>query len=153
MRLGRDAYPEIFLGRISRWNDPAIVADNPELDLPDLPITVVRRADSSGTTYAFTNHLAAISDAWRSGPGVGKTVVWGDSDKIVAAPKNDGVTATIMQTPGAIGYIEYGYARFAKVQMAVLENREGAFVMPDLASGQAALASVESAGRYAGLDP
>ena len=143
VRLARDVYPEIFLGRINRWNDPAIVAANPGISLPDLPITVVRRADSSGTTFAFTNHLAAISDSWREGPGVGKTVVWSDSDKIVAAPKNDGVTATIMQTPGAIGYIEFGYARFAKVQMAMLENRAGNFVMPDLASGQAALASAE----------
>jgi phosphate transport system substrate-binding protein len=143
VRLARNVYPEIFLGRITRWNDPAIAAANPGISLPDLPITVVRRADSSGTTFAFTNHLAAISEAWRAGPGVGKTVVWNDSDKIVAAPKNDGVTATIMQTPGAIGYIEYGYARFAKVQMAMLENREGHFVIPDLASGQAALASIE----------
>ena len=143
LRLSRETYPAIFLGEITRWNDAAIAASNPDVDLPDLPITVVRRADSSGTTFAFTNHLAAVADSWREGPGVGKTVVWADSDKIIAAPKNDGVTATIMQTPGAIGYIEYGYARFAKVQMAALENRAGVYAVPGLESGQAALANAE----------
>jgi phosphate transport system substrate-binding protein len=139
LKLGRDVYPDIFLGRITRWDDPRLQAENPDARLPDLPITVVRRADSSGTTYAFTKHLAAVSPAWAEGPGIGKTVVWPDSDKIVAAPKNDGVTATIRQTPGAIGYIEYGYARFAKVPMAALENQAGRHVSPSLESGRAAL--------------
>ena len=139
LRLARDVYPRIFLGEIERWNDPAIAASNPGATLPDLPITVVRRADSSGTTFAFTNHLSAASPAWRDGPGTGKTVVWADTDKIVASPKNDGVTATILQTPGAIGYIEYGYAKFGKVPMAMLENRTGNYVLPGTESGQAAL--------------
>jgi len=143
LRLSRDVYPQIFLQTITHWNDPAIGAANPGVALPDLPITVVRRADSSGTTYAFTNHLKAVSGAWAGGPGVGKTVVWPSTDKIVAAPKNDGVTATIQQTPGAVGYIELGYARFADVPMAALENRDGRFVMPGMLSGQAALASAE----------
>ncbi len=141
LRLARDVYPEIFLGRIERWNHPAIAASNPGVILPDLPITVVRRADSSGTTYAFSKHLSAISKQWRDGPGTGKTVVWPDSDKIVAAPKNDGVTATILQTPGAVGYIEYGYARFGKVPMAMLENGAGAYVMPGMDGGRAALSA------------
>ena len=139
LRLARDVYPRIFLGKIERWNDPAIAAGNPGVTLPDLPITVVRRADSSGTTYAFSKHLSAVSGEWRDGPGTGKTVVWPDSDKIIAAPKNDGVTATILQTPGAIGYIEYGYARFGKVPMAMLENSAGTYVMPGPDGGRAAL--------------
>ena len=139
LRLSREVYPKIFLGEIVRWDDPAIQASNPGAKLPDLPITVVRRADSSGTTFALTNHLSAASAAWRAGPGTGKTVVWADADKIIASPKNDGVTATILQTPGAIGYIEYGYAKFGKVPMAMLENRAGNYVLPDVESGKAAL--------------
>ena len=139
LRLARNVYPQIFLGKIERWNDPAIAASNPGVTLPDLPITVVRRADSSGTTYAFSKHLSAVSGEWHDGPGTGKTVVWPDSDKIVAAPKNDGVTATILQTPGAIGYIEYGYARFGKVPMAMLENSAGKYVLPATDGGRAAL--------------
>ncbi len=139
LKLGREVYPQIFLGEIRRWDDPAIARDNPGVALPELPITVVRRADSSGTTYAFTNHLASASDTWQRGPGRGKTVPWPDSDKIIAAPKNDGVTATILQTPGAIGYVEYGYAKFGKLSMARLENRAGHFVLPGPGSGRAAL--------------
>lgn len=140
VRLPRSVYPAIFLAEITRWNDPAIAAANPGVALPNLPITVVRRADSSGTTFAFTNHLAAVSESWSEGPGIGKTVVWPDSDKVIASPKNDGVTATIMQTPGAVGYIEYGYARYASLPMALLENSAGRYIEPSLESGRAALA-------------
>ncbi|MFP7755371.1 phosphate ABC transporter substrate-binding protein PstS [Thermodesulfobacteriota bacterium B35] len=141
LKLPRDVYPAIFLGKITRWNDPAIVRANPGVKLPDEPITVVRRADSSGTTFVFTTHLSAVSQEWKNGPGVGKTVKWPSSNKFVAAPKNDGVTATIRQTPGAIGYIEYGYAKMAGVPMALLENRSGRFIRPSIESGQAALAN------------
>ena len=143
LKLPRDVYPDIFLGKITKWNDPRIQSANPDLKLPDLPITVVRRADSSGTTYVFTNHLSAISPDWKNGPGAGTTVNWPGSDKIVAAPKNDGVTATIKQTPGAIGYIEYAYALGAKVPMADLQNKAGKFVRPTTESGKAALASAQ----------
>lgn len=143
LRLSREVYPKIFLGQITHWNDPLIAQANPGVTLPDTDITVVRRADSSGTTFVFTQHLSTISAEWKNGPGTGKTVNWPSSNKIVAAPKNDGVTATIKQTPGAIGYIEYGYAKLAKVDMATLENKTGKFVKPTLASGKAALASVE----------
>jgi phosphate transport system substrate-binding protein len=139
LRLSRSVYPAIFLGEIARWNDERIAQSNPGVTLPDLPITLVRRADSSGTTFAFTNHLAAISSAWRDGPGVGKSVVWPSLDRFIAAPKNDGVTATIMQTPGALGYVEYGFARQARLAVAALENASGTFVEPALASGLAAL--------------
>ena len=140
LKLSREVYPKIFLGEIKKWNDPLIAKDNPDLKLPDLDITVVRRADASGTTFVFTQHLSAISEAWKKGPGHGTTVNWPSSDKIVAAPKNDGVTATIKQTPGAIGYIEYGYAMMAKVNMAALQNKDGKFVMPSEQSGMEALA-------------
>jgi phosphate transport system substrate-binding protein len=143
LKLSRQAYSKIFLGQITRWNDPVIAQANPGATLPDIGITVVRRADSSGTTFVFTQHLSAISEAWKNGPGTGTTVNWPGSDKFVASPKNDGVTATIKQTPGAIGYIEYGFAKLAKLPMAWLENKAGTFVEPTLESGQAALAGVQ----------
>lgn len=140
LKLPRDVYPKIFLGEITKWNDPAIVKANPGVKLPDETITVVVRADSSGTNYNFTHHLTAISEAFKSKVGFGKTVDW-PAKQLVKSPKNDGVAATIMQTPGAIGYIEYGYAKMAKLPMASLENKAGKFVAPGLAGGQAALAS------------
>ncbi len=139
LKLSREVYPKIFLAEIKNWNDPLIAKDNPNLKLPDLPITVVRRADASGTNFVFTKHLSAISEAWAKGPGFGTTVVWPGSDKIVAAPKNDGVTATIKQTPGAIGYVEYGYAFLTKMNMAELQNKAGKFVAPTEQSGAEAL--------------
>ncbi|MGY6216687.1 phosphate ABC transporter substrate-binding protein PstS [Methylolobus aquaticus] len=142
LKLPRDVYPAMFLGKITNWNDPKLAAANPGVKLPDLPITVVRRADSSGTTYVFTNHLSAVSPEWKAGPGTGTSVNWPSSDKIVASPKNDGVTATIKQTPGAIGYIEYGFAMGAKIPMASLQNKAGAFVKPGAEGGVATLASV-----------
>jgi len=141
LKLPSDVYPKIFLGKIKRWNDPAIVAANPGVTLPDAPITVVRRADSSGTTYVFTTHLSAISADWKNGPGIGKTVDWPSNDQMIASPKNDGITATIRQTPGSIGYIEYGYAKMAKVPMASLQNKAGKYIQPSLESGKSALAN------------
>jgi len=143
LKLPRDVYPAIFLGTITKWNDPKIVAANPGMKLPDLPITVVRRADSSGTTFVFTQHLSAVSQAFKDGPGVGNTVNWPSSDKFVAAPKNDGVTATIKQTPGALGYIEYAYAKLAKVEFALLQNKAGTYVAPGTGGGVDALLSVK----------
>jgi phosphate transport system substrate-binding protein len=145
LKLARDVYPAIFDGTITRWNDARIAAANPGVKLPDLPITVVRRSDSSGTTYVFTQHLSAISPAFKAAIGTGTTVEWPKSDKFVGAPKNDGVTATIKQTPGAIGYIEFGYAKLTKANVAQLQNKAGNFVMPTSASGAAALASAELA--------
>src|SRR5215831_3169729 len=140
LKLPSDVYPDIFLGKITKWSDPRIVAANPGLKLPDLPITVVRRSDSSGTTFVFTKHLAAINETFAKEVGTGTTVQWPKSEKMVAAPKNDGVTATIKQTPGAIGYIEYGYAKLTKADSALLQNKAGNYVDAGLRSGQAALA-------------
>lgn len=143
LRLPRDVYPAIFLGKITKWNDPRIVAANPSSKLPDLPITVVRRAESSGTTFVFTNHLSAISDEWKKGPGTGNSVNWPSSDKFVASPKNDGVTATVKQTKGAIGYIEYSYAKLAKVESALLQNKAGQYSAAGGQGGEQALAAAK----------
>ena len=95
LKLPRDVYSNIFLGKITRWNDPKIAAANPGMTLPDLPITVVVRADSSGTTAVFTKHLAAINADFNKALGEGNTVNWPASDKFIKSPKNDGVTATV----------------------------------------------------------
>jgi phosphate transport system substrate-binding protein len=141
LKLPRDVYAGIFMGTIGKWNDPKIAAANPGVKLPDQNITVVARSDSSGTTYVFTDHLSAVSAAFKSTVGQGTTVQWPKS--FVKAPKNDGVTATVKQTPGAIGYIEYGYAIATKQPMAILQNKAGQFVAPGDEAGKAALAGAE----------
>jgi phosphate transport system substrate-binding protein len=143
LKLPRDVYAGIFLGKVTKWSDPKLKAANPGVSLPDLDITVVRRADASGTTFVFTSHLSAIDEEWKRGPGAGTTVNWPKSDKFVASPKNDGVSATIKQTPGAIGYLEYAFAKFAKVDIAALQNKAGQYVSPGGDGGPAALAGVQ----------
>jgi phosphate transport system substrate-binding protein len=143
LKLPRDVYPEIFTGKITKWNDPKIAAANPGVELPDREITVVVRSDSSGTTYVFTGHLSAINEDFKNNIGQAKSPQWPRSDKFVKAPKNDGITATIKQTPGSIGYIEYGYAKLTGATTAMLENKSGKFVAPGAESGAAALASAE----------
>jgi len=143
LKLPRDVYAGIFLGKITKWSDPKIKAANPGASPSDQDITVVRRADSSGTTFVFTTHLSAISEEWKKGPGAGTTVKWPSGDKLVASPKNDGVAATIRQTPGAIGYVEYAFAKFAKLEMASLQNKAGQYVTPGGKGGEEALASVK----------
>lgn len=141
LKLPRDVYPEIFSGKITKWSDPKIAAANPGVKLPDQNITVVARSDSSGTTFVFTGHLSAVSPEFKQTVGHGTTVQWPTS--FVKAPKNDGVTATIKQTPGSIGYIEYTYAIATKQPMAVLQNKAGKYVPAGDAAGMAALASAE----------
>jgi len=142
LKLPRDAYAAIFLGTLTKWSDPRLKAANPGLNLPAGDITVVRRADSSGTTFVFTNHLSAISAEWKKTHGSGTTVTWPSSDKFVAAPKNDGVAATIRQTPGSIGYVEYAFGKFAKLEMALLQNKAGQYMAAGTNGGAEALASV-----------
>ena len=146
LKLPRDVYPEIFEGKVTRWSDPKIAAANPGVRIPDLTITVVRRSDSSGTTFVFTQHLSAIDPAFKSAIGVGTTVQWPNQPNFVGAPRNDGVTATVMQTPCAIGYIEYGFARMSNQPMALLENKDGKYVAPNAQTGAAALASADLGG-------
>jgi phosphate transport system substrate-binding protein len=143
VRLSRRVYVKIFLREITKWNDPEIAKDNPGAALPDEKITVVTRADSSGTTFAFTTHMAAVAKAlhitWT--PGIDKSVPWKQS---IAAQGNDGVAALIELTPGAIGYVEYGYAKLAKLRMAALENRAHEFISPD-DDGRAGARALEGA--------
>lgn len=146
LKLPREVYPLIFTGEITRWNDPRIVAANPDATLPDQQITVVRRSDSSGTTFVFTRHLSAINESFKSKLGMGTTVQWPSLSNFIGAPRNDGITATVMQTPGAIGYIEYGFAKLSNTPFATLENKSGKFIKAGDEAGQAALAGVDLSG-------
>ncbi len=147
LKLSRAAYAGIFSGTIAKWNDPAIAATNPGVALPDKAITVVTRSDSSGTSYVFSGHLAAISEEFNKAVGKSKQPNWPSSGKFVAAPKNDGVTAQVQQNEGAIGYVEYGYAKLTGwKQIAQLENKSGNFVAAGPETGAAALASSEFPG-------
>jgi len=140
LRLPREAYLGIFAGRITRWDDPRIQAANPGLALPHTDIAVVVRRDASGTTYAFTNHLSALSPQWRDrGPGVGKLVDWPATT--MTAPGNEGVAQRVKISTNSIGYMEYGFAKRIGLPMAVLQNQAGQFIKPTPASGQAALAA------------
>ncbi|NES08330.1 MAG: phosphate ABC transporter substrate-binding protein PstS, partial [Okeania sp. SIO2F4] len=127
LKLSREVYVDILLGKITNWNDPKIAEINPDLTLPDRAITVVYRSDGSGTTGVFTKHLSAISPEWKENVGEGKTVQWPVG---IGGAKNDGVTAQIRQSEGAIGYVEYGFAKSAGLNMASLENSSGNYVEP-----------------------
>ena len=148
LKLPRDVYPAIFMGKITQWNDPKIAAANPDVKLPDQKITVVVRSDSSGTSYVYTNHLSAISPAFKNTVGVGKSPAWPSAGTFVKAPKNDGVTATIKQTPGAIGYIEYGFAKLTKSPTAQLQNQAGNYMIAGGETGAAALATTKFPAGY-----
>ncbi|MBV9183750.1 MAG: phosphate ABC transporter substrate-binding protein PstS [Acidobacteria bacterium] len=139
LKLSRKAYSGIFLGRVKRWNDPLIAGANPGVNLPDLPINVVVRADGSGTSFVFSKHLSAVSEEFGKMVGANTMPNWPVGTK---SKGNEGITASLMTTPGAIGYIEYGYAKSQKVPFAVLENKSGKYVTANSASGQAALASI-----------
>jgi phosphate transport system substrate-binding protein len=140
LRLSRKAYAGIFLGTVKKWNDPLIAQTNPGVKLPDAPINVVVRADSSGTTFVFTKHLSAISPEFAKSPGTNNMPNWPVGTR---SKGNEGVTAAIKTTPNSIGYVEYGYANSQKLAFAVLENKTGAYVGASTKSGQAALASAK----------
>jgi phosphate transport system substrate-binding protein len=139
LQLTRAAYIGILLGNIKNWNDAAIAKNNPGVSLPNLPITVVTRADGSGTTAVFTGHCSEVSSEFKDKVGSGKQVTWPVG---VAGKGNDGVTALIKSTPGAIGYVEFGYATSNKLNMASLQNKAGKFIVPSIESGSNTLASV-----------
>jgi phosphate transport system substrate-binding protein len=140
LKLSRDTYVGIFLGKITKWNDPAIAKDNPGEKLPDMPINVAFRSDGSGTTFVFTKHLAAISKDFADEVGSDKSVTW----PVGAGGKgNEGVTALVKQTPGTVGYVEYGYAVNNGLAMASLQNKSGKFVKPTDESGASTLAHIE----------
>jgi phosphate transport system substrate-binding protein len=139
LALPRDVYSDIFLGRITYWNDARIVAANPGLKLPARQIQVIARKDSSGTTFAFTNHLSSISDLWRKGPGAAKLIDW--PGRTIVTSGNEGVAQKLKISKYSIGYVEYGFAKRLGISMAALENRAGKFVTPGAESGESALAS------------
>ena len=138
LRLTPDAVVGIFLGNVTRWNDPAIAKSNPGVALPAQAILAVHRSDGSGTTNVFTTYLGTVGPAWKQRVGVGTAVSWPTG---VGGKGNEGVAGVVRQTAGAIGYVELAYARQNKLAMAALRNRSGAFVTPSLASAGAALAA------------
>jgi phosphate transport system substrate-binding protein len=140
LKLSRDAYVGIFLGKITKWSDPVIAKANEGAKLPDTAITVCERSDGSGTTFVFTKHLSAISPEFKDKVGEGTSVTWPTG---VAGKGNDGVTALIKQNKGAIGYVEYGYAKNNKLSFAQLQNKAGEFVTATTASGAATLATTQ----------
>jgi len=140
LKLSREAYVGIFLGDITKWNDPKITSTNPGVNLPNQTITVVHRSDGSGTTGVFTKHLSAISPDWKNKVGEGKTVQWPTG---IGGAKNDGVAAQIGQNQGAIGYVEYGFAKSSKLNVASLQNKDGKFIKPTDKSASLALGAVK----------
>jgi len=142
LKLSREAYSNIFLGKITKWNDPKIAETNPDLKLPDLPIVSVHRSDGSGTTSVFTQHLSAISPEWKKSVGAGTAVQWPGSGSL-GARGNEGVTAVVSRTKGTIGYVEYSFAKSNNLAMATLENKTGQFVVPTDESGTETLSQVE----------
>jgi phosphate transport system substrate-binding protein len=140
LKLTNAMVAEIFLGKVSKWNDPAIAGLNPDVKLPDQKITVVRRADGSGTTSIFTNYLAKVSPEWKEKIGAGKTVEWPVG---VGGKGNEGVSAYVSKVNGSIGYVEYAYALQNKLAHVKLKNRDGGEVEPTSATFQAAAANAE----------
>ncbi len=138
LRLPRDLYPEIMAGNVKYWDDPRLVAANPGVTLPHRSIVVAARLDSSGTTFAFTRHLAAISPSWRdNGPGVGKSVDWRGGAMLGRG--NEGVAHLIKISDGVIGYVEFGFAARLGLKLAAVENKAGNFVQPTEEAGRAAI--------------
>jgi phosphate transport system substrate-binding protein len=140
LKLSREAYVGIFSGKITKWNDSAIASANPDAKLPDAPINVIVRADSSGTTFVFTKHLSTVSKEFEKNIGVNNMPNWPVGTR---SKGNEGITASLMTTPGSIGYIEYGYAKSQKLPFATLQNKAGNYVEATTASAAAGLASGE----------
>ncbi|MEX3843588.1 MULTISPECIES: phosphate ABC transporter substrate-binding protein PstS [unclassified Paraburkholderia] len=131
---------DIYLGKIKKWNDPAIVALNPKVKLPDLDIAVVRRADGSGTSFIWTNYLSKVSPDWKSKVGEGTTVNWPTG---TGGKGNDGVAAFVQRLPGAIGYVEWAYAKQNHMVYAAMKNEAGTVVQPSTETFKAAAAGAD----------
>jgi phosphate transport system substrate-binding protein len=139
--LSGDVIAGIFLGKITKWNAPEIAALNKGVPLPNKDILIVHRSDASGTTYVFTDYLSAVSAAWKAGPGKGKEVQWPVG---LGGKGNEGVTGTVKQTPGSIGYVELAFARQNKLPFAAVKNSSGSLVLPSIESITAAGAGIAS---------
>ncbi len=131
---------DIYLGKITKWNDPALVAQNPGVPLPDAAISVVRRAAGSGTTFLFTNYLSKVNAEWKAKAGEGTAVNWPTG---AGGKGNEGVSAFVMRLPNSIGYVEYAYAKQNKMSHVLMKNKDGNFVAPDDANFKAAAAGAE----------
>lgn len=141
LKLSGEVLADIYLKKITKWNDKAITALNPGLALPDDDIQVVRRADGSGTTFIFTNYLAKASADWRAKMGEGAAAV--DWPTGAGGKGNEGVSAFVQRLPGAIGYVEYAYAKQNKMSHVLLRNKAGNFVAPDDTTFKAAAAGAD----------
>jgi phosphate transport system substrate-binding protein len=145
LKLTPDTIAGIFLGKITKWNDSALAADNSGVNLPNQDIRVVHRSDGSGTTYIFTDYLSNVSPDWKAKTGgPGKSISWPVGD---GAQGNAGVATRVTQTPGAIGYVELAYVLQTKMKQAALKNHDGTFVIPSAAGATAA------ANAFAGTTP
>ncbi len=140
MRLTPALLADIYLQKVTKWNDPAVKKVNPDMDLPDLDIQVVHRSDGSGTTWIFTNYLSKVSSDWKSQVGNSTSVGWPCG---VGGKGNPGVAALVQQTKGAIGYVEYAYCLENKMTSTKLANSTGAFVAPTAEAFQAAAANAD----------
>ena len=128
-----------ILGKIKKWNDTAITAMNPGVDLPDADIAVVHRSDGSGTSFIFTNYLSKVSDEWKNGPGYATSVEWPTG---VGAQGNEGVAGQVNQIPGAIGYVELAYAIQNDIPWVQLKNEAGSYLEPSIDGTSAAAAGI-----------
>ena len=140
LKLTGEVLANIYLGKIKKWNDPAIVALNSGIKMSDTDITVVHRSDGSGTTFLFTNYLAKVSADWKTQVGEGTSVKWITG---VGGKGNEGVASYVQKLTGAIGYVEYAYAKGNKLDYAQMRNRDGQFVRPDDETFKAAAASAD----------
>ena len=140
LKLSGQVLGDIYLGKITKWNDAAIVALNPGLALPDAAIAPVRRADGSGTTFGFTNYLSKVNPEWKSKVGEGTAVNWPTG---AGGKGNEGVAAFVGRLPNSIGYVEYAYVKQNKMNYAKLQNAAGNFVSPDDDNFKAAAAGAE----------
>jgi phosphate transport system substrate-binding protein len=140
LQLNGDVISQIYLGKITKWNDPAIAALNKGVTLPDLDIAPVYRSDGSGTTFVFTSYLAGVSPDWKSNVGAATSVQWAAGS---GAKGNDGVAASVKNTKGAIGYVEYAYAANNNLTIVDLQNQAGKLVKPTLESFTAAAAKAD----------
>lgn len=141
LNLTGDLLADIFLGRVTKWNDARIAALNAGVALPATDILVVHRSDGSGTTFVFTDYLAAVSPAWVAGPGRAKEVPWPIG---LGGKGNEGVSGQVKQTPGAIGYVELAYAKQNQLAFAAIRNAAGQFVLPSPDGMTAAAASASA---------
>jgi phosphate transport system substrate-binding protein len=140
LKLDADTVAGIYLGQITKWNDPKIAALNPSLNLPDLPVVVVHRSDGSGTTFIFVDYLSSVSATWASTVGKGTSVKWPVG---LGGKGNEGVAGQVKQSPGAIGYVELAYAQENHMTYADLKNAAGNFVTPNAESVSAAMAAAK----------